>query len=143
MLSSPDRRSLMTGLAAAAIAGPTLAAEPARDIIAAMDFDEIWRTLDERYCFFHLKATDWAKARVLYRPKAIASEDIDGFREVVRQLLAELYDPHTHVNDLPEGAQRTPPFDIWAEWHGGRAMVFDVRELARRGRRPAARRPGS
>src|SRR4051812_44010762 len=105
MLSSPHRRRLMTSLAAAAMAGPTLAAEPARDIMAAMDFDELWRTLDERYCFFHLKATDWAKARAFYRPRAIASQDMDGFREVVRQLLAELYDPHTHVNDLPEGAQ--------------------------------------
>ena len=120
------RRTLVQGLTAA-FATPALAAGPDRDIIAAMDFDEVWRTLDERYCFFHLKQTDWAKARALYRPRAIAAEDVDGFREVIRQLLAELYDPHTHVNTLPDGAPRTPPFDIWAEWHDGRAMIFDVR----------------
>src|SRR5205085_10043101 len=57
----------------------------------------------------------------------IAADSVDDFREVIRRLLAELYDPHTHVNALPDGAPRTPPFDIWAEWHEGRAMVFDVR----------------
>jgi carboxyl-terminal processing protease len=120
-------RRLLIGALAAATTCPALAAQPPREIVAAMDFDEIWRTLDERYCFFHLKATDWRKARSLYRPQAIAADSVDGFREVIRRLLAELYDPHTHVNDLPDGAQRTPPFDIWAEWRGGKAMVFDVR----------------
>lgn len=123
------RRLVLSGLGAT-LAAPALAAEPPRDIEGAMDFDEVWRTLDERYGFFHLKATDWNKARALYRPRAIACEDLDSFREVIRQLTAELYDPHTHVNDLPDGAQRTPPFDIWAEWHGGAAMVFDVRDAS-------------
>src|SRR5436190_17298193 len=121
-------RRLFIGALAAASASPALSAEPPREIVAAMDFDEIWRTLDERYCFFHLKATDWAKARRLYRPQAIAADSVDDFREVIRRLLAELYDPHTHVNDLPDGAPRTPPFDIWAHWRDSQAMVFDVRK---------------
>jgi carboxyl-terminal processing protease len=121
------RRAVIAGIGSV-LAAPAMAKEPPREIIAAMDFDEIWRTLDERYCFFHLKATDWAKARRLYRPMAIAAPDQAAFTEVIRQLLGELYDPHTHVNNLPNGSPRTPPFDIWAEWRDGKATVFDVRE---------------
>ena len=130
MTKSPDallRRTLLAGIGAT-LASPALATEPPREIIAAQDFDELWRTLDERYCFFHLKATDWAKARRLYRPMALAAADAPAFQEVIRRLLAELYDPHTHVNDLPDASPRTPPFDIWAQWRGGRPMVIDVRQ---------------
>ncbi|CAN5119854.1 hypothetical protein BH11PSE2_BH11PSE2_14590 [soil metagenome] len=123
-----NRRSLILSGASLAVPGGALAAEPPREIIAEQDFDELWRTLDERYCYFGQKATDWNKARRLYRPQAIAAQDEAAFTDVLSRMLFELYDPHTHVATSADGTQRYGPFDLWADWRGGKAVVFDVRQ---------------
>jgi len=118
-------RRFFCGAGLAAMAGPALA-EPEHDITATQDFDELWRTLDERYAFFAEKATDWQAVRRLYRPKAAAAETIPEYAEVLRQVLCELYDPHTRLSEPPEGSPRFPPFDLWTEWRGGKAVILDV-----------------
>lgn len=42
-----------------------LADESPRDVSALQDFEELWRPLGERYCYFGEKATDWARVRTL------------------------------------------------------------------------------
>ena len=46
--------------------------------------------------------------------------------QVLRQVLCELYDPHTRLSEPPDGSPRFPPFDLWTEWQGGKAMIADV-----------------
>src|SRR5262249_26820069 len=78
----------------AALATPAFAAEPPRDVTAVEDFDELWRTLKERYCYFGEKRTDWDRVRAMYRPLAIAAQDAPTdapFIDVVRCVLNELY----------------------------------------------------
>jgi carboxyl-terminal processing protease len=102
----------LLGGALACVAAPVWARGPERDISYAQDFDEMWRTLAERYCFFGEKATDWAKVRSVYRPQAIAAPSRDALAHVLKRALAELYYPHTTVRNGPDGIARTPPFDL-------------------------------
>ena len=123
-----NRRGLLgAGLAATALGaahGRTASAEePAHDVTFAGDFDELWSTLDQRYCFFDDKRTDWNRVRSLYRPQALAATSTEGFALVVGRVLAELYDPHTSPWDPPAGSQRGPTSDLIVAWRDGQARI--------------------
>lgn len=133
MQSLLTRRSLITtsiGLVGA-LGIPCVsvwAQEPPHDVTFAEDFDELWRTLAERYCFFGEKATDWNAVRRLYHPLALAAGTRDAFAAVVSDVLGELYDAHTHVSDPPADALRGPYFDLWVEpARDGSATITSVR----------------
>ena len=111
--SLPRRSLLAAGLA---LLGPNAAAqEPPADVTYVQDFDELWRTLDEHYCYFSDKTTDWQLVRSRFRPLALAATDDAGLTEILRRVLAELYDPHTHLSDPPDGspAGRSTIFWPW------------------------------
>lgn len=123
-----DRRTVLrTGLAAAVAASTTGSAawaeEPPNDITFASDFDELWTTLRDRYCFFPEKRTDWNRVRALYRPMAIAAPSSDAFTDVLGQVLAELYDVHTSLAEPRDGSQRGPISDLIVEWRDGQARI--------------------
>ncbi len=120
-----SRRSLLA--AGLAMLGPHAAAqEPPADVTYVQDFDELWRTLDERYCYFTDKATDWQLVRSRFRPLALAATDDAGLTEIVRRVLAELYDPHTHLSDPPDGSPRWPLYDLLAVAEGEHARIAAV-----------------
>lgn len=127
-----DRRSLLRAGAAAATAalvarsGPAWSAPPPRDVSFVEDFDELWRTLGERYCYFGEKQIDWQRVRTLYRPQAERAESTDAFGAVVRRVLAELYDAHTHMWNAPEGAPRYAFSDVLAEIDGAAARIVAI-----------------
>lgn len=104
------------------------AAEPSPDIVAEQDFDELWETLRDRYCFFADKATDWNRVRDLYRPLAVTAQSDKVYVEVLRLTLNELYDAHTHLSDPPDGTPRWPPFDLVVEREGDAAIIRAVQE---------------
>ncbi len=125
-----DRRAALRGLAAGLVI-PALpqalqAKEPPRDVTLAQDFDEMWETLRDRYCFFGEKATDWDKVRRIYRPRAIAAPSWNDFAHVLRAALGELYDPHTSVRSGPNGIPRMPPFDLLVERSADGLRVTNV-----------------
>ncbi len=127
-----DRRLLLrAGLAAAVgstMGGVAWAVEPDRDVTFAGDFDELWTTLRDRYCFFSEKRTDWDRVRTMYRPMAVQADSRDGFAAVVGQVMAELYDPHTSPADAPAGAQRGAISDIVVDEQNGRAQIKAILE---------------
>lgn len=129
---TPNRRSLLRtgiGLAAASwLASTGLAAEAPHDVTFAEDFDELWRTLGERYCYFGEKRTDWTAVRALYRPQALASSSRDAFEAVVDRVLGELYDAHTHRGGGADGTARLPYHDLWVEPARDGALVTDIRD---------------
>lgn len=124
------RRFLDGGLAALAIAtlpGTARAAEPLHDTTFVQDFDELWETLDARYCFFEEKRSDWPQVRKFYRPMALAAQTQEDFADVVRRVLAELYDAHTHLSDPADGTPRWPPYDLLVEPQGADARIVAVK----------------
>lgn len=125
-IAIPRRTVCGTGLAFVATAG--WAIEPPHDVTFVEDFDELWRTLGERYCFLRDKRTDWNRVRSLYRPMALAADNEAAFTDVIRRVLAELYDAHTHLSDPPDGAPRWPLFDIFAEKVGSDLRVAAIED---------------
>lgn len=119
-------RRAFCGAGIALAATPGWAAEPLHDVTFVEDFDELWRTLGERYCFLTDKQTDWDRVRSFYRPMALAAEDNAAFTDVVRRVLAELYDAHTHLSDPPDGAPRWPLFDLLAERAGDMVRIAAI-----------------
>jgi carboxyl-terminal processing protease len=105
------------------------AGEPAHDVTYVEDFDELWRTLDERYCYFGEKRTDWTAVRRMYRPLAAAARSSEAFAGIVGQVIGELYDAHTHLDDPAADAPRGPYFDLWVEPNrDGTAFITSVRD---------------
>jgi carboxyl-terminal processing protease len=125
-----SRRALLgAGLSAAiatALPHATVGAEPVRDTTFAQDFDELWETLRDHYCFFASKSTDWARVRALYRPRALAAESGEFFEAVVGDVLCELYDAHTHLGNPPEGTRRWPLYDVLAERAGAGVRIAAI-----------------
>lgn len=91
------------------------------------DFDQVWRFVTEKYCCFDQKATDWERVRERYRPEAERAADTHAFVAVLEGALDELYDAHTHLTVNLASSWRLPPFDMWAEWRSGKAIITDVR----------------
>ena len=118
-------RSLSVAVAAA-ISRPGHASEPLHDTTYAQDFDELWETLRDRYCFFDSKVTDWSKVREMYRPLALGAESDDAFSGVVGRVLCELYDAHTHLSDPPDGTRRWPLYDLMAERDGADVRIAAI-----------------
>jgi carboxyl-terminal processing protease len=119
-------RRLLTAASLAAVVSARAHAEPARDTTFADDFDELWQTLGERYCYFVDKSVDWLAVRRLYRPKALAAGSQDEFADIVRLVCAELYDAHTHPAEQTPGTPYWPPWDILVEPVGAGAAVVAV-----------------
>lgn len=124
------RALLQTGLAATVFGsvagGIARAAEPDHDVVFASDFDELWSTLDQRYCFFAEKHTDWNRVRELYRPMALAAPSDEAFADILSRAVSELYDPHTALSNPPAGSQRGPNSDLMVEWRNGQARITAI-----------------
>lgn len=126
-----NRRHFVRLAGAAALSAPAFAARadiPFFEPTGMQDFDELWRTISERYCYFGQKATDWDQVRALYRPQAMHVSSIDEFRDIIRRTLNELYDRHTGVDWSPDGGPHAPYLDLRVEPQGDSAIVLDVRE---------------
>lgn len=92
------------------------------------DFDTLWKTLRDQYCFFAEKLTDWNKVRASYFPMAAQATTVDDFTGVVRLVLAELYDAHTHLSQPPVGSPRWPLFDLLVHRRGQSLEIAAIDE---------------
>ncbi|MBI3439516.1 MAG: peptidase S41 [Proteobacteria bacterium] len=120
------RRALCA--AAVCAAAPAFATEPPTSVVFADDFDEFWRTLDQRYCYFGEKRTDWQRVRRVYRPQALAAASTEAFARVLTRACAELYDPHTHLVDAPDGTARFPLYDLLAERRDADVYIAEIKD---------------
>ena len=128
-----NRRSLLAGGAgifASSCAGHLLRRTTGASSFAT-DFDLLHSRLAADYCFFDQKQTDWPAVGNLFRPRVAEARDAKAFMMVVEEVLDTLYDPHTHLGSNRGDSWRLPPFDIWAEWEGSRAVVTEVRRGSR------------
>lgn len=62
------------------------------------NFDALWRTLDEHYCFFREKGVDWDEVYSRYSPKISEVMTQEELFEVCAQMLDELRDGHTNLS---------------------------------------------
>ena len=62
------------------------------------NFDALWRTLDEHYCFFREKGVDWDEVYSRYSPKISDRMTSEELFIVCAQMLDELRDGHTNLS---------------------------------------------
>lgn len=79
-------------------------------------FDDVWRTVAERYHDPSTNGVDWPALRERVRPEAAGARDREGLYAVLRRMLAGLRDPHTRVY-LP---------GEWAVWFEARYVSVGV-----------------
>jgi carboxyl-terminal processing protease len=123
------RRRFLAGAAGllASVRAGRLLGHAASTTSFASDFALLHSKLASDYCFFDEKQTDWRAVGEMFRPRAAQARDTQAFMVVVEDVLDTLYDPHTHLGSNRKDSWRLPPFDVWAEWNGSRAIVMEVR----------------
>lgn len=61
------------------------------------NFEALWKTLDEQYCFFDTKHVDWNAIHDKYEKKITPDMSDTGLFEVLGDMLAELQDGHVNL----------------------------------------------
>lgn len=94
------------------------------------DFDYLWQTIKDNYCYWDKKATDWERVKTLYAPAADTITSHGSFVGLLERVLYELYDHHASLNTNTRESQRLVPSgaDSWAEYINGKPLVTDVRK---------------
>ncbi len=126
-----NRRRFLGATAAATLLGSHTAVRadiPFFEPSGVQDFDELWRTLAERYCYFGQKATDWEQVRAVYRPRAAQATTLEELNVIIRRTINELYDGHSWVDWTQDGESRRPWLDLRVEPYGAAARVIEVRD---------------
>ncbi|MCM1005192.1 MAG: S41 family peptidase [Prevotella sp.] len=67
------------------------------DNSAADNFECLWRTIDEHYCFFEEKGIDWNEVHDRYYPQAAQCETAGELFDVCSAMLDELKDGHVNL----------------------------------------------
>jgi carboxyl-terminal processing protease len=67
-------------------------------------FEEVWRTINEKYYDPNFNGVDWTAMRERYRPRAAAATSDAEFYTVLNQMTGELRDAHTRVRS-PRGRE--------------------------------------
>ncbi|TGE27436.1 S41 family peptidase [Hymenobacter metallicola] len=105
------------------------------------DFEYFWTTVQDNYCYFDKKQTDWPRVRQLYAAELPTVTTRAQFVRLLENALAELYDSHASLSTNRPDSRRLIPTatDVWAQFVGSTAVVFDVRRgygAARAGLQP-------
>ncbi|WP_084788570.1 S41 family peptidase [Bradyrhizobium sp. Cp5.3] len=105
--SAPSRRHFLrlTSMAAASALAPTvLWAEQREAADSAISqavpariatFEEVWRTVRDRFYDPHLHGLDWSAVRVRYLPDATRASSEEALAGVINSMLSELHASHT------------------------------------------------
>lgn len=62
------------------------------------NFDQLWKFVDEHYCFFDHKGIDWDSIGAVYRPRAMACTNQRSLFMVCAAMLDELHDGHVNLS---------------------------------------------
>ncbi|MFY7828896.1 MAG: S41 family peptidase [Flectobacillus sp.] len=61
------------------------------------NFEILWKTVRDKYCYFELKGIDWQSIYQKYRPKVNDQLTQDAFFTIVSQMMNELHDGHVNL----------------------------------------------
>ncbi len=62
------------------------------------NFDVLWKTFDEHYCYFEQKGIDWQGVKDIYKPRALACRTTDVLFNTCAQMLDTLRDGHVNLS---------------------------------------------
>src|ERR1039458_1248540 len=105
--SAPSRRHFLrlTSMAAASALAPTVLCAEQREAGEAAasqavsariaTFEEVWRTVRDRFYDPHLDGLDWSAVRERYMPDATRASSEEALASVINSMLSELHASHT------------------------------------------------
>ncbi len=123
--SAPSRRHFLrlTSMAAASALAPTVlwaeqreatdSATSQAESARIATFEEVWRTVRDRFYDPHLHGLDWSAAREHYLPGATRASSEEALAGVINSMLSELHASHTRYY-TPEGPEYYQLSDIFA-----------------------------
>lgn len=93
-------------------------------------FEEVWKTINEKYYDPAFNGADWKAARGRYRPRVDAVSGDEEFYELLNQLTGELRDAHTRVRSPRQNRnrknQQATSAGVLIYEVEGTTVVFDV-----------------
>ncbi|MBL0336778.1 MAG: peptidase [Chitinophagaceae bacterium] len=94
------------------------------------DFDYFWTSINDEYCYFNKKQTDWNRVKQVYAPMIDTVKSRNAFVGVLEKVLYELYDHHCNFNTNTDLSRRLVPTgtDVWAEYVDGKPIISEVRK---------------
>lgn len=94
------------------------------------DFNYFWTTINDEYCYFAKKQTNWEKVKEIYTPALDTITTRDQFVTLLEKGLYEIYDHHAILNTNTNISQRLVPSgtDVWAEFINGKAIITETRK---------------
>ena len=94
------------------------------------DFDYFLEAIQQDYCYWDKKQTDWARVKTIYAPALDTVHSRSGFVTLLEDILYELYDHHAGLSTNTSESQRLVPTgtDLWAEYNReGKPVIVEVR----------------
>ncbi len=93
------------------------------------DFAYFWQNINDEYCYFNKKQTDWDKVKLLYAPLIDTVSSRSSFVGIIEKALYELYDHHCNLNTNTDYSRRLVPTsaDVWAEYQNNKPVITEVR----------------
>ncbi|WP_321519707.1 S41 family peptidase [uncultured Bacteroides sp.] len=82
------------------------------------NFEELWKIIDEQYCFLDYKKIDWDAIHTKYQKRISADMTNEGLFEVLGDMLTELKDGHVNLYSANNVAR------YW-KWYEDYPMNFD------------------
>ncbi|WP_161499226.1 S41 family peptidase [Flavipsychrobacter stenotrophus] len=94
------------------------------------DFNYFWKSIDEDYCYFNKKQTDWAKVKEIYSPRVDTVSSRASFVSLLEDVFTEIYDHHAGLNTNNMNSARLVPSgsEVWAEYIDGKPIITEVRQ---------------
>ncbi|MES2775038.1 MAG: S41 family peptidase [Bacteroidota bacterium] len=94
------------------------------------DFNYFWSTINDEYCYFDKRKTNWQKVKEIYAPVVDTITSRNPFVSVVEKAFYEIYDHHAILNTNTNNSQRLVPSgtDVWAEYVAGKPVIVELRK---------------
>jgi carboxyl-terminal processing protease len=94
------------------------------------DFDFFWTTINDEYCYFEKKQTNWQQVKDIYAPLVDTVTGRAGFVSILEKAFNEIYDHHAILNTNTDSSRRLVPSgtDIWAEYINDKAVITELRK---------------
>ncbi|MEP6949586.1 MAG: S41 family peptidase [Ginsengibacter sp.] len=94
------------------------------------DFEYFWNSINDNYCYFNKKKTDWNAIKKMYAPQIDTISSRTSFVTILEQLFYELYDHHCSLNTNTNFSRRLVPTgaDLWGEYINGKPVITEVRK---------------
>lgn len=94
------------------------------------DFNFFWKSINDEYCYFNKKQTNWQKVKEIYKRDVERIISREQFVTILEKSIYEIYDHHAILNTNNDNSRRLVPSgtDIWAEYIDEKPIVAEVRK---------------